>query len=209
MVVQKSLPLLLFLLLPLFANEYPHFSRKELLIIQNKDKRAKRRIDDYMHQLSQLKSLPKHKQLSKLNLYLNQLLPQYDDVTNKKADSWATPKEFLAVGYGDCEDYVLIKYYSLVHLGFEKDKLYLTLVKVKRQRDYHMVLGYFKTPTQPPLILDNLSFRILPLHKRKDLQPLLFINHSGVYKWKNNKLSKVAQSYKEFEKVHQRVLKNR
>ena len=61
------------------------------------------------------------------NFYLNQLLPQYDDVMQKQEDYWATPKEFLIAGYGDCEDYVIIKYFTLIKLGFDKNKLFLTI----------------------------------------------------------------------------------
>ncbi len=45
-----------------------------------------------------------------------------------------------------------------------------------------MVLSYFKTEKKAPLILDNLSFRILDLKTRTDLKAISFTNEYGVYK---------------------------
>ena len=155
-----------------------------------------------------ISTLSKKKQLQEVNFYLNGLLPQYDAITNNKEDVWATPKEFLTVGCGDCEDYAIIKYYSLIRLGFDEKKLFLTIVKDKYTNGYHMVLSYFQTPNSSPLVLDNLSFRILPLKKRIDLKPILFFNNSGVYKIKNGKLQKTAKRYKKFTELQQKVEKN-
>jgi predicted transglutaminase-like cysteine proteinase len=159
--------------------------------------------------MQKIAKLPKNRQLTQLNLYLNSLLPQYDAVTKHKEDDWATPKEFLTIGYGDCEDYVIIKYYSLLRLGYDEQKLYLTIVKEKFHGGYHMVLSYFEKPNNSPLVFDNLSFKILPLKQRVDLQAELFINDTGVYKLdEKNSLIKVAHKYKEFEKLQKRVAKN-
>jgi predicted transglutaminase-like cysteine proteinase len=154
-------------------------------------------------------SLSKNEQLKKVNIYLNKLQGQYDDVLTNKEDNWATPKEFLKIGYGDCEDYVFIKYYSLIKLGFDEKKLFITIVKEKFYGGHHMVLSYFQKKGKAPLILDNLSFKILDLKTRVDLEAEHFINSSGVYKIDANfKLIKVAQKYKEFEELKLKVEKN-
>ena len=202
--------LFLFLLNTLiFAQKYPSFSAQELKRIKISDKIAKNRIEDYEKQLKACKTLSKQKQLQKINFYLNTLLPQYDAVINKKEDNWETPKEFLRVGYGDCEDYVLIKYYTLIRLGFDETKLFITVVKEKYYGGYHMVLSYFQHKNRSPLVLDNLSFKILPMSKRSDLEAQFYINSTGVYKLlKNNKLKKIADKYKEFEELKLKVAKN-
>ena len=113
------------------------------------------------------------------------------------------------MGYGDCEDYVIIKYYSLVKLGFDEKKLFITIVKEKFKGGDHMVLTYFKTKDKSPLVLDNLSFKILDLRTRKDLAAQLFINSSGIYRLTDDfKLVKVAQKYKAFEELKAKVEKN-
>jgi hypothetical protein len=72
-----------------------------------------------------------------------------------------------------------------------------------------MVLSYFKYKNRAPLVLDNLSFKILNLRQREDLDAQLFINSSGVYKPnKNFQLIKVAQKLKEFEELKEKVKNN-
>ena len=72
-----------------------------------------------------------------------------------------------------------------------------------------MVLTYFENKNQSPLVLDNLSFRILNLKKRSDLQAEYFINSTGVYRLSGEfKLTKVAQKHKNFEELRIKVGKN-
>jgi predicted transglutaminase-like cysteine proteinase len=156
--------------------------------------------------MQKLQKLPNDEQLKKINLYLNALLPQFDAITHKQEEHWATPKEFLEVGYGDCEEYALIKFYSLLRLGFDADKLYLLIAKEKFRGGRHMVVAYFDTPKRAPLILDNLSFKILRLEKRVDLEAEMFINASGVYKLKEGfKLTKITHRHKEFQEIDMKV----
>jgi len=71
-----------------------------------------------------------------------------------------------------------------------------------------MVLSYFKNPQKSPLILDNLSFKILDLKTRKDLQADLFINSTGVYKLsKKNILIKVADYFVKYKNLVEKIKK--
>lgn len=172
------------------------------------DEMAEKRVRAYEMQMQKLQKLPSDEQLKKINLYLNALLPQYDAITHQQEEHWASPKEFLRVGYGDCEEYALIKLYSLLRLGFDGDKLYLLIAKEKFRGGRHMVLAYFDTPKRAPLILDNLSFRILRLDKRVDLESEMLINASGIYRLeKEFKLTKIAHEYKEFQEIDTKVKK--
>ncbi len=192
----------------LFADSYPSFSKAELQNIKGKNGRiAKNRIIDYKKTLVKMQSYSKKKQLTSINFYFNQLLPQYDDIINKQEDHWATPKEFLIAGYGDCEDYVIIKYFSLIKLGFDEKKLFITVVKERYYGGYHMVLSYFKEEGKSPLILDNLSFRILNLKIRDDIKADTFINSTGVYRLKGNKLVKFAHHSKEYLELLESIKK--
>ncbi len=193
----------------MLADTYPNFTKKNFIYIQNTASSiAKNRAQDYQETINSYKKYTKEKQLTRVNFYLNQLLPQYDDVIQKKEDYWASPKEFLITGYGDCEDYVIIKYFTLLKLGFDKDKLFLTTVHEKYLGGYHMVLSYFKSKGKSPLILDNLSFRILDLKTRDDLKADFFINSSGVYKLdKNNTLIKTHSASTQFKELMKKVKK--
>ena len=204
----KTLFLILFSTL-LLSKQYPTFSQQELSLLKSKNLKAYNRILHYTDTLQNLQGVSKERQLTKLNLYLNGLLAQYDMVTQGQEESWATPKEFLTLGFGDCEDYALIKYYSLIKLGFDEKKLYITIVTEKFKNSRHMVLAYFQKAGDSPLILDNLSFKILPLRKRSDLQAEYFINSSGVYVMKKNgSLRKIAKEFDLFEALRKRVAKN-
>jgi len=193
----------------LFASSYPSFNKKELNIIKVKlGDIAKNRADDYESTIKSLTNIPKPKQLIKVNAYLNQLLPQVDMLNQKTPDHWETPKEFLKCGYGDCEDYAIIKYFTLIKLGFDRKKLFITSVYDKYSGSYHMVLSYFKSEGKAPLILDNLSFMILDLKKRNDLKVDKFMNKYGTYKiTKHNKLIKTHKAPKKFLDLLKRVEK--
>ncbi len=191
----------------IFASNYPSFSKNELKSIQKEISEISRnRILDYDRTINSFQKLPQKKQLIKVNIYLNQLLPQVDMLNQQTTDHWETPKEFLACGYGDCEDYAIIKYFTLIKLGFKKEKLFITTVYEKYTGSYHMVLSYFKSKNKPPLILDNLSFRVLDLKTREDLKVDIFMNENGSYKLsKYNKLVKTGKSPAKFLDLMKRV----
>ena len=92
------------------------------------------------------------------------------------SDYWATPWEFLAHDAGDCEDYVIAKYFALKYLGIDSKQMYFTYVKSSLFKDAHMVLTYFETPASEPLILDNNNRLVLPASKRPDLTPIYNFN---------------------------------
>ncbi len=79
--------------------------------------------------------------------------PYVEDQANwGVADYWETPGEFLARG-GDCEDYAIAKYASLVRLGFSPDDLRIVVVNDTTLNAFHAVLAVrLKGQT---LLLDN------------------------------------------------------
>jgi len=197
----------LLIMTQLFAEQYPIFLDAEIQTLQ---KINQNRIQDYQFFMRSCKSSSKIKKLHKVNLYLNNLLGQYDDVIQKQEDKWSTPKEFLTVGYGDCEDYAIIKYYSLIKLGFDEKKLFITVVKEKFHNSSHMVLSYFRYKGIPPLILDNLSFKVLNISERTDLKAQVFINTRGVYKMTQNfTLLKIATHSSQFETLQKKIKNNK
>lgn len=203
--------ILLFLLAFSFLNasNYPNFTKYELKkISDDSGKIAKNRIIDYTKSINSFKKFPKQKQLVRVNYYLNQLPHLSDKINNNKSDHWGTPKEFLTCGYGDCEDYAIIKYFTLLKLGFEKDKLFITTAFEQYTGQYHMVLSYFAEKNKSPLVLDNLSFKVLGLQTRNDLKADIFINPAGTYKMdKHNKLIRVDNVPEKFIELMQRVKK--
>jgi predicted transglutaminase-like cysteine proteinase len=147
------------------------------------------RLKSYKNLLQELQSASNNTKLKKVNRYFNKIIPSYDQDQYLSQDKWATRKEFLFNGKGDCEDYAISKYFTLIELGFDPSKLFLTTVRTS-SGGYHMVLAYYFSFKKSPLILDNLSFKVLPFSKRKDLTPKYCQNITGVRKLTRFKLGK-------------------
>jgi len=131
--------------------------------------------------LHQLEGKEVNKQLVEVNRFFNQFKYKDDMSLWGQKDYWATPEEFLGVNSGDCEDYVIAKYFALRSLGVPDKHLYLTYVKALRQNVAHMVLSYFPTPQSIPLILDNYNPKILRADKRRDLLPIYSFNAQSLF----------------------------
>lgn len=189
------------------ARTCAEFTRVELINIKKKYGQIHiNLINDYHKTIQEYRKLPKEKQLHMVNGYLNTLLPEHDSVRNKQEEYWSTPKEFLAMGSGDCEDYVSIKYFTLIDLGFDEKKLFFAIVKEISSPNHHMVLLYEEEPGKPPLVLDNLSFRILPLPTRTDLKLVDFFNSTGRFTYTSDykKIPKKG-NYKEYLELVRKV----
>ncbi len=116
------------------------------------------------------------KKLMAVNNFFNQISYKDDKETWGKKDYWAKPKEFLAKGAGDCEDYALAKLYALNKLGIPQDKFKLIYSKIKKNEKPHMVLAYYYNPKKEPLILDNFNKKIFLKNKRDDLEYIYAFN---------------------------------
>ena len=133
-------------------------------------------------------------QLFEVNRFFNKLEFKEDIEHWNQNDYWATPIEFLATEAGDCEDYTIAKYFSLLELGVDSNKLRLIYVTALRPRQAHMVLGYYETPQSIPLILDNINKRIMPANQRRDLLPIYSFNGDGLWLAKSQGRGRQVQS---------------
>ncbi|MBQ0944954.1 transglutaminase-like cysteine peptidase [Ideonella sp. 4Y16] len=98
-------------------------------------------------------------------------------------DYWASPLETMARGAGDCEDFAIAKYFTLVAAGVSQRKLRLVYV---RAMDLglavpHMVLAYYPTPDADPWVLDNLVPGLRPASARPDLTPVFSFNAEAIW----------------------------
>ena len=119
--------------------------------------------------------------IERVNRFFNRLNFVDDALHWHKTDYWATPVEFLASEGGDCEDFAIAKYFTLLDLGIDEHKLTLTYVKALKLNQAHMVLTYYPSPKAEPLVLDNLVEAILPSSERTDLLPVYSLNGSGLW----------------------------
>jgi len=131
--------------------------------------------------LDELSSKPVNVQLKEVNRFFNQFSYREDIDQWGEKDYWATPQEFVGHQQGDCEDFVIAKYFALRKLGVPDDRLYLTYVKALKKNVAHMVLSYFVTPKSIPLILDNYNPQVLSASKRRDLLPVYSFNANSLF----------------------------
>lgn len=138
--------------------------------------------------LEDVRDRPEREQLQAVNRFIHRHVTYAEDSEVwGVSDYWATPLETLGMGRGDCEDYVIAKYVSLLHLGVPDEKLRLIYVRARIGGDgsplsrAHMVLAYYETPTADPLILDSLLPDIRPASQRPDLTPVFSFNSEGLW----------------------------
>lgn len=122
-----------------------------------------------------------------VNQFYNSHIEFRDDIEVwGQDDYWAAPLEMLDKGQGDCEDYAIAKYFTLIALGVPGPKLRLVYVRAlvggaNGAVLAHMVLAYYPTPNAQPLILDNLIGDIRPASQRPDLAPVFSFNAEGLW----------------------------
>jgi predicted transglutaminase-like cysteine proteinase len=125
--------------------------------------------------------------LRALNDFFNRRIQPKEDIEVwGQGDYWASPLEMLDKGAGDCEDYSIAKYFSLVALGIPVSKLRLVYVRAQiggpgGAVQAHMVLAYYAAPNAEPLILDSLIGDVRPAGRRPDLSPVFSFNSEGLW----------------------------
>jgi predicted transglutaminase-like cysteine proteinase len=126
--------------------------------------------------------------LKRVNEFFNRNIRFGDEQTIwGQSDYWATPLETLGRGAGDCEDFVIAKYFSLKLLGVAPSKLRLIYVYLRTgsspdaSPQAHMVLAYYPTPDAVPMVLDNLISDVRPANRRPDLSPVFSFNGQGIF----------------------------
>ena len=117
--------------------------------------------------------------LDGINRGINDLVVYRNDnwVPGKK-DRWASPLESIANG-GDCEDIAILKYVSLLELGFSEQQLRLVIVKERKRNEGHALLAVKLKKTW--IILDSLSDTIQSDEAVTGYMPLYSI--SGKKRW--------------------------
>jgi predicted transglutaminase-like cysteine proteinase len=128
-----------------------------------------------------IQNLPELEKLEVVNQFYNQIPFSDDQSVWQQHDYWASPQELLSKNVGDCEDYAIAKYFSLINAGVSEKKLSLVYVQLLPDRDAHMVLSYLDEGQRSPVILDNFVSEILSTDSRSDLVPVYSFNGSDMW----------------------------
>lgn len=143
-----------------------------------------RTVAEWRRTIETATPLPELQKVERVNAFVNSRVRWVEDIDNwRQSDYWATPLEILARQAGDCEDFSILKYVSLLLAGVDVDKLRITYVKAKvnGRSIAHMVLAYYPRPSAEPLILDNLMDAAQPASARADLKPVYGFNSNGLW----------------------------
>lgn len=147
---------------------------------------AQPKLDNWRKLVGNLSDTSDAERIKRVNAFVNQQVQFGDDsAVWGQGDYWATPVETLGRSAGDCEDFAIIKYFTLLQVGVQPDKLRFIYVRAKTgtsdTTQAHMVLAYYSAPDAEPLVLDNLIGDIRPASRRPDLVPVFSFNSTGVF----------------------------
>lgn len=184
---------LVVLLVCLFAGVYTAVSDEAGIVLSDRlldaaereyGAAAKKRLMAWSQLVASGRQGTERDKLERVNDFFNQT-PFISDIEHwGREDYWATPSEMLASNGGDCEDFSISKYFTLLALGVPMNRLRITYVKAKNWNPVsqaHMVLTYYPSPSAVPLVLDNLIPEIKPATERPDLLPVYSFNGSGLW----------------------------
>ena len=159
---------------------------------------AKTRVEAWDSMIESSKNESLLNKIKNVNDFFNQITYKTDAAHWKQKDYWATPFEFMGTGAGDCEDYAIAKYFSLIKLGIPDDKLRITYVIYKkansRFEQAHMVLTYYHKTGVEPVVLDNIDKTLQVASKRTDLKPVYSFNASGLWQAKTKGEARVGNN---------------
>lgn len=162
--------------------------RMQRLALERYGARGQESIAAWRQVLADSTALDTTGKLTRINTFFNRRSRFLDDdIVWGTKDYWATPLEFMGRAAGDCEDFTIAKYVSLLLIGVPKEQLRLIYVRAQIGgrssgiTQAHMVLGYYATPDSEPLILDNLIGDIREGGRRPDLIPVFSFNSAGLW----------------------------
>ena len=183
----------------LTASKNYNISDSQLKAIESKyGSSAKQRVEVWDSMIESSKNESLLNKIKNVNDFFNKIPYASDLSTWGVKDYWATPFEFMGIGAGDCEDYAIAKYFSLIKLGISDEKLRITYVSYKKANSKfeqaHMVLTYYHKVGVEPVVLDNINKTLQVASKRPDLVPVYSFNASGLWQAKTKGESRVGNN---------------
>lgn len=124
--------------------------------------------------LASQRQKPRSDQIEAVNRYVNGAVAHDSDANvYGLSDYWATPLEFLE-RTGDCEDFAILKFVSLLYLGFANDEMRLVIALDRSRNIGHAVLAVRHLSDEE--ILDTSYTTIWPASLIADYAPEYSLN---------------------------------
>ena len=160
-----------------------------------RDEQAAQRLQDWQSLIAQSMQLSDAEKLQVVNAFFNRHI-RYGEDTEVwgQVDYWASPRETLELGAGDCEDFALAKYFTLRLLGIPEQHLRLVYSTLISTQQAHMVLGYWADGGEYPTLLDNLRSEVLPVAQRPDLRMQFAFDTGHLYRFAQSRLIAVGDA---------------
>lgn len=189
------------LLFNLEAREY--VSKSEIKKLQKKyGNRAGERFSNWNKLMKKHSRSSKLLQARSIDSYFNLYRYKGDYKVNSegkryKSDYFRSFDDFVGKFGGDCDDYAIVKYFSLLKLGVPESKLELWIGGYRSKKINHAVLAYYIDGRRDPLILDSNTRYPVRLSKRRNFIPWAYANRdkSGVFE-------KTLKRYGEYKNLH-------
>lgn len=176
-----------------FANDKSLFGRKEVVhqgtaaftkwssAISAQSRAATTdKVSEWKSFLSTLRGADPTAQIEAVNQYMNEVAYLSDKKNYGRDDYWATVAQFFERG-GDCEDYALAKYHSLIQLGFKPTQLRLVILYDENKRINHAVLAVAHEGSWK--ILDNQSQSVRNDGEISNYKPIYAISRNNWWRF--------------------------
>jgi predicted transglutaminase-like cysteine proteinase len=125
-----------------------------------------------------LKQANATKKLNATNLEINRRTYVTDLVNWKQPDFWATPIEFFSRN-GDCEDFAISKFFTLLYAGLSNDLMKIVIVDDLNLKIPHAV---FAIDTQDGImILDNQIKTVMPADRIFHYRAIYALDMTGAW----------------------------
>lgn len=133
-----------------------------------------RRVRQWREAVAGLRGADPLTQLSAINRFANDIVPyRSDQRVYRREDHWAAPLQMLRQA-GDCEDFAILKFVSLMDLGFSNDQMRIAVVHDTVRDLPHAVLVV--ELADGAYVLDNQFDEILPLDGVGRYRPYYSVN---------------------------------
>ncbi|MCR9214526.1 MAG: transglutaminase-like cysteine peptidase [Proteobacteria bacterium] len=130
----------------------------------------------WLQLIEEWRLLPKEEQLYRVNRHMNLFRYILDPVNWGIRDYWEIPKEFFA-RFGDCEDYAIVKYFTLRALGWSADDMKIVVLQDMNLGIAHAILVVHHDGKD--LVLDNQIGQVVEATRIRHYRPIYSVNEVG------------------------------